>query len=113
MVSEKKTATKVSFLKKFFFFLMWTIFKDFIEFVTILLVFFFNVLIFRPQGMWDLSSSPPALEGKVLTITLPGKSLLQRFLRKYHMYRVLCVLSHVLALQDLEQCLPYQYITGE
>ena len=36
------------------FFLMWTIFKVFIEFVTILLLFY--VLVFWPQGMWDLSS---------------------------------------------------------
>ena len=33
---------------------MWTIFKDFIEFVTILLLFY--VLVFWPRGMWDLSS---------------------------------------------------------
>ena len=38
-----------------FFFLMWTIFKVFIEFVTIL--FLFYVLVFWPQIMWDLSSS--------------------------------------------------------
>ena len=37
-----------------FFFLMWTIFKVFIEFVTTLLLFY--VLAFCPQGMWDLSS---------------------------------------------------------
>ena len=36
------------------FFVMWTIFKVFIEFVTILLLFY--VLVFWPQGMWDLSS---------------------------------------------------------
>ena len=36
------------------FFLMWTIFKVFIEFVTILLLFY--VLVFWPRGMWDLSS---------------------------------------------------------
>ena len=38
-----------------YFFLMWTIFKVFIEFFTI----FFSVLrlgFFWPQGMWDLSS---------------------------------------------------------
>ena len=35
-------------------FLMWTIFKVFIEFVTVLLLFY--VLVFWPQGMWDLSS---------------------------------------------------------
>ena len=34
---------------------MWTIFKVFIEFVTILLLFY--VLFFWPQGVWDLS--PP------------------------------------------------------
>ena len=33
---------------------MWTIFKLFIEFVTILLLFF--VLVFWPRGMWGLSS---------------------------------------------------------
>ena len=39
---------------KIFFFLMWTIFKVFIEFVTILLLFY--VLVFWPRGMWALSS---------------------------------------------------------
>ena len=38
----------------FFFFLMCTVFKVFIEFVTILLLFY--VLCFWPWGMWDLSS---------------------------------------------------------
>ena len=33
---------------------MWTILKVFIEFVTILLLFY--VLVFWPRGMWDLSS---------------------------------------------------------
>ena len=37
----------------FFFFLVWTIFKVFIEFVAILLLVY--VLVFWPQGMWDLS----------------------------------------------------------
>ena len=36
------------------FFLMWAIFKAFIEFVTILLLF--HVLVFWLQGMCDLSS---------------------------------------------------------
>ena len=36
-----------------FFFLVWSIFKVFIEFVAILLLFY--VLVFWPQGMWDLS----------------------------------------------------------
>ena len=38
----------------FCFCLMWTIFQVFFEFVTILLLFY--VLVFWPQGMWDLSS---------------------------------------------------------
>ena len=40
--------------KTLFFFLMWTIFKVCIEFVTILLLFY--VFIFWPQDTWDLSS---------------------------------------------------------
>ena len=61
---------------------MWTILKIFIEFVTILLLFY--VLVFWPHGKWDLTqfldqrsrnSAPPALEGKVLTTGPPGKSL--------------------------------------
>ena len=58
---------------------MWTIFKVFIEFVTILLLFY--VLVFWMQGKWDLSSltrdrtAPLALEDEVLTTELPGKSL--------------------------------------
>ena len=39
-------------LSTFFFFLMWTIFKVFTEFLSILL----QVLVFWPQGKWDLSS---------------------------------------------------------
>ena len=41
---------------KFFsrFFFMWTIFKVFIEFITMLLLFY--VLVSWPQGMWDLIS---------------------------------------------------------
>ena len=60
---------------------MWTIFKLFIEFVTILLLF--HVLVFWPQGMWDSQlldqgsnlDPTPALEGEVLTTGPPGKSL--------------------------------------
>ena len=54
-------------LKIFFFFLMWTIFKVFIEFVTILLLFY--VVVFWLPGMWILApwpgieSTPPILEG--------------------------------------------------
>ena len=44
----------VTFFLKNFFFLMWTIFKVFTEFVTILLLFY--VLGFWLWGMWNLSS---------------------------------------------------------
>ena len=37
-----------------FFFLLWMIFKIFIEFAIILLLFY--VLVFLPQCIWDLSS---------------------------------------------------------
>ena len=41
----------------FFFFLMWTIFKVFIEFVTVLLWFCYISLVgFWLQGRWHLSS---------------------------------------------------------
>ena len=58
---------------------MWTIFKVFTEFVTILLLFyafwFFRreaceILALRP----GIEPAPPALEGEVLTTGLPGKS---------------------------------------
>ena len=60
---------------------MWTIFKVFIEFVTIL--FLSYVLGFSLQGMWEFSSlikpAPPALEGKILTTGPPRKSLVTHF----------------------------------
>ena len=58
--------------------LMWTIFKVFIEFVTIFLLFYVLVFgcetcgILAPQPGIELT--PPALEGKVLTTGPPGKS---------------------------------------
>ena len=57
--TEKIIDRKVQiFLKSFFFFfwdfLMWTIFKVFIEFFTTLLLSY--VLDFWPWGMWDLTS---------------------------------------------------------
>ena len=61
---------------------MWTIFKVFIEFVTILLLFFlcFVFLVWRHVGSFlpDQGLNPhlPALEGEVLTTGPPGKSLL-------------------------------------
>ena len=72
----------------FHFFLMWTIFKVFIEFVTLShLFFFFNVLLFfffqeacgilapRPR----IEPTPPALEGEILTTEPPRKPLLLLF----------------------------------
>ena len=58
-------------------------FKVFIEFVTVL--FLFYVLVFWPGGMWDISSQPGtehtpfALEDEVLTTGPPGKSLKASF----------------------------------
>ena len=49
---------------------MWTIFKVFIEFVTILLVFY--VLVFWPWGMWGLSSPT---RGQTLTPWIGRQSL--------------------------------------
>ena len=73
---------------------MRTIFKVFIEFVTILLLF--CVLTFWLQGMWDLSSSTrnqtctPCVERPVLTI-----SLLEVFLNYKHLERKLfCFYIH-------------------
>ena len=67
--------TQISPFLRFFFF-WWTIFKVLIEFVIILLL---NDLGFWLRGMGVLASQPgsnlhPMLEGKVLTIGLPGKS---------------------------------------
>ena len=39
-----------------FFFLMWTTFKVFPEFVTVVLLFY--VLVFWPRGMWDPDQGP-------------------------------------------------------
>ena len=58
---------------------MWTIFKVFIEFITIMLLFY--VLAFGPEACGILASrpgiepTPPALEGEVLTTGPPGRSL--------------------------------------
>ena len=57
---------------------MWITFKVFIEFVTILLLFY--VLVFWPRGgVWDLPGPglepmSPALAGGLLTTAPPGKS---------------------------------------
>ena len=72
---------------KIFTFLMWTTFKVFIEFLTILHLL--HVLVFWPQGLWDLSSPIrdqthiPSLEGEVLTPGPPGKS--QKGFFKHHL----------------------------
>ena len=59
---------------------MWTIFKVFIEFVTVLLLFYVLVLWTKICGILapppGIESSPPILEGKVLTAGLQGKSIL-------------------------------------
>ena len=63
--------------------MVWTIFKLFIEFVTILLLLY--VLAFYPWGMWDLvpwqgiKPALPTLAGKVLTTRSREKSLTHRF----------------------------------
>ena len=60
-----------SYLLCFVLFLMWAIFKDFLEFDTILLpLYVFSVLAERQVGSWlpDHGSKPhPLLEGEVLT----------------------------------------------
>jgi len=64
--------------------MMWTIYKVFIEFVTILLLFYlgcsfgceaFGILV----PVLGVEPIPPALEGKVLTTGPPGNSLLILF----------------------------------
>ena len=64
------TLKNIHFLK--WIFLIWTIFKIFIEFVTTLLVFYFFFFfgswaceILAPQP-WIKPTPPPALEGEVL-----------------------------------------------
>ena len=68
------------FLKHFFFFI-WTIFKVFVECVTILLILFYFLAsglkacgIFPPQP--GIKPTCPALEGAGLITGPPGKSLL-------------------------------------
>ena len=60
---------------------MWTIFKVFIEFVTVLLLLIFMFWFFGREAYGILAPQPGvepaplALEGKVLTTGPPGKSL--------------------------------------
>ena len=62
----------------FFFFLMWTILKIFIEFVTILLLFyvlfFWACGILGPQPGIKPTPRHPALEDKTATTGPPGKA---------------------------------------
>ena len=57
---------------------MWALLKVFIEFITVL--FLFYVVFFWVQGMWEVGSLnrvepvPPAVEGEVLTTGPPVKS---------------------------------------
>ena len=68
----------------FFFFLVWTILKSLLNVFTIL--FLCYVLIFGPQGMWDLSSpiriklALSALESEVLTTGPQGSPWLKNLL---------------------------------
>ena len=55
---------------RFFFFVMWTILKVFIEFVTILLLFMFW---FSGPEVCGAKAASPALEGKVVTVGQPRK----------------------------------------
>ena len=66
---------------------MWTIFKLFIEFVTVLLLFYvFVFVVFLAEAWGILAPLPgikptaPVLEGKVLTTGPPRKSHLNTFL---------------------------------
>ena len=63
----------------FFFFLMWTTFTVFLEFATVLLLFYVLVF-FGPEACGisaprpGIEPTPPALEGEVPTTGPPGKS---------------------------------------
>ena len=78
--------SRVFFFLKIFFF-MWTIFKVFIESVTILLLFYVCLFVFCCKACRILAPQPrielttPALEGEALIAGLPGMSLLGSFLK--------------------------------
>ena len=61
-------------------FLTWAIFKVFIEFVTILLLFYALVFGHKARGIFapqpGIEPAPPVLEGEVLIIGLPGSPCL-------------------------------------
>ena len=58
---------------------MWTIFKVFMEFVTILLLFYVLFFGLEARGILaprpGIEPAPPALEGEVLTTGPPGRPL--------------------------------------
>lgn len=62
---------------------MWTIFIVFIEFVTLLNILFYVLVFGESCGIWiprpGIEPTPSALEGKVLTLGPPGKSLFHCF----------------------------------
>ena len=80
---------------------MWTIFKVFIEFVTILLLFWFfgckacGIPIPAPRP--GMEPAPPVLEGEVLTTGPPGKSFPLCLMSPFDMYdnhlQVKCAVS--------------------
>ena len=83
-ISRSCHKTSLTLFKFLFFerlFLMWTIFKVSIEFITMLhLGFFFKcILVVLAWGMWDLRAPTrdwtltPCIEGKVLSTGPPGK----------------------------------------
>ena len=86
------------FLKKIFF-LLWTIFKVFIEFITTLLLFscfvFFGHEAYGVLAPWlGIEPTPASLDGKVFTTRPPGKSLLPLFWCELHSFKLYIFLPH-------------------
>ena len=75
------------------FFLMWTIFKVFIEFAAVLLLFY--VLFFWPRGMWDLRS-PTRDWTSILGI---GRLSLNHWTAREVPAQLLCLLLDILGLR--------------
>ena len=75
---------------------MWTIFEVFIEFVTMLFLFYGLFVCFRCKACGIFASWPriqlalPALEGKVLTTGPPGKSPILKILNVQDTSCILC-----------------------
>ena len=95
---------------------MWTVFKVFIEFVTILLLFYV-FWFFGPEACGTLAPQPgiePArlvLEGEVLTTALPGKSHMlaiidiYMFIYVYILYNYTYIHGYAMKLGELTFCL--------